>query len=91
MEEINSNIDASNFWEEYTAGLEKGRVLAYELLSADKMRMKEDEKQVFLSWAALNDFLGRSERTANEAPIENDQHRISKEMIRNILRCDPYK
>jgi len=79
-QQINANIEASNFWEYYTAGLEKGRVLAYQLLTAKEMLMDNDEKEWFISWAALNDFLGRTEKVAREAPIKDDHYKVAEEM-----------
>lgn len=78
--EINSNIEASNFWEHYTAGLQKGRILAYQLMPPDEMLLNNDEKEHFISWAALNDFIGRTEIVAREAPIKDDLYKISSEM-----------
>lgn len=77
------NIGAHQ-WEYYTAGLEKGRVLAYELLSENEMLMSNDEKVFFLNWAALNDFLGRTERVVQEAPIKDDHYKVSEEIKLSI-------
>ncbi len=43
---MNANIEADNFWDYYTAGLEKGRVLAYRLLTPDQLFISEEEKRM---------------------------------------------
>jgi len=83
--EINANIEASDFWDYYTAGLEKGRVLAYKLLTPEEMLLNNDEMEWFITWAALNNFLGRTERVVREAPIKDDFYKISEEMKLSIL------
>jgi len=85
MMEINENIEARNFWEYFVAGLEKGRILSYQLLEPEEMLMNEDEKKWFICWAALNNYLGRTEEVANEATIKDVFYKISEEMKRSII------
>ena len=85
-EEINAHIEADNFWEEYTAGLEKGRVLAYQLLTPDQMFLSKEEKEWFISWASINQFLEYSEDSANGAPITDGKYKISEEIKLEIQK-----
>lgn len=85
VKEINSNIEAVNFWEYYTAGLEKGRVYAYGLATPDEIRLTTSEKDWFVMWASLNDFLGRTALVAKNAPIKDNHYKIDDEVIKDIL------
>lgn len=81
---INANIESDEFWSYYTAGTEKGRVLAYGLLTADEMGMKEEEMNWFLCWAKLNNFVVRSKAVAASAPITDQKFRIVPEVEQAI-------
>jgi len=85
-EEINAHIEADNFWEYYTAGLAKGRVLAYQLLTPGQMLLSEEEKEWFISWASMNRFVERSEDSANSAPITDGKYKISEEIKLEIQK-----
>jgi hypothetical protein len=54
---VSRHIESERFWSHYTAGREKGRVVAYGLATADDVNMTDDEFNHFLSWAKLNDFI----------------------------------
>ena len=84
--EINANIEADNFWDYYTAGLEKGRVLAYRLLTPDQLFISEEEKEWFISWSSLNSFVERSEDSANNAPIIDYKYKICEEIKLDIKK-----
>ena len=88
---INANIESEPFWSYYTAGLEKGRVLAYGLLTAEEMCMKEDEMNFFLCWAKLNNFVARSKAVAADAPFADQKFRIIPEVERAIEAFSVYR
>jgi len=88
---INANIESEQFWSYYTAGLEKGRVLAYGLLTAEDMCMKEDEMDFFLCWAKLNNFVSRSKAVTADAPIADQKFRIIPEVERAIEAFSVYR
>lgn len=81
---INANIESDRFWSYYTAGAQKGRVLAYGLLTAVEMSMTEEEMGWFLSMAKLNNFVSRSKESASGAPITDHKFRIAPEVERAI-------
>ncbi|MCF6256282.1 MAG: HNH endonuclease [Gammaproteobacteria bacterium] len=90
IEKINSIIEETDFWENYTAGLEKGRVLAYQLSSTKEMHINKDEKEYFVSWAAMNNFLERTECVTRDGPIKDNKYKVSEEMRLSILSYDIY-
>lgn len=85
VKEINLNIEAVNFWEYYTAGLEKGRVYAHGLAMPDEMSLTNSEKEWFVMMASLNDFLGRTALVTKDAPIRDNHYKICDEVIKDIL------
>lgn len=87
---INANIESEEFWSYYTAGLHKGRVLAYGLLSAEEMNLKSKELSWFLSCARLNNFVERSRASANGAPITDHKYGIVREIELSIESATGY-
>ena len=87
---INANIESENFWSYYTAGAEKGRVLAYGILIAEEMSMTDDELNWFLSCAKLNNFVARSRASASEAPILDAEYHISEKIESAIEAFDAF-
>lgn len=90
MSQINANVESENFWSYFTAGIGKGRVLSHNLLSEEEMGFTEDEKDWFLTWAKLNDFIERTKSTAERSPIKDKFMDLNRDIIEEINSHDPY-
>ena len=56
--------------------MQKGRVFAFGLLAESEMIVTDKEKNWFLQWAKINDFVARCRRSAIESPVKDVSYKI---------------
>ncbi len=91
---INANLQAEHFWDRYTAGLEKGRLLAFGIRpSSLNILEAEMTGQIdwFRSWAKLNDFYKRVRTSASSRPFPDSQYELDHEFRLTVDRFDPFR
>lgn len=85
QELINMNIETSDFWENYTAGLEKGRIILHNM-STDEFKIKPNELEWFVEWASYNYIIERTNITAKNAPIIDNEYSLNIEITEMIMK-----
>lgn len=84
---INANLEAENFWEYYAGALERARVVAYGLITAQEVNLGSDHWQYFVSWAKNNIFLARTEESAATAPFTDTQFYLTPEFLEAVTNA----
>ena len=84
---VNAIIEANDFWEYYTAGLEKGRLVALGItVNEPGFRNPDFQEQLewFKSWAKFNYFYAFIEEAASTNPFPDPQLSINKAFQREV-------
>jgi len=91
---INKNIERSDFWDFFTAGQQKGRLVVFNI-KTDEIDWNSAKVQKELEWykslANWNNFVGRILETAGKEPCPDPDVDLNKNFVKDIETHDTFK